>query len=93
MSIYYVKREFKKLYIAYKVESNFVDIIPQKSKFKLSINMKYTDVIDPYEICIDITNKVSWGNGDIEILYDDLEQLDKIMDIVKQSYEKQLDIE
>ncbi len=55
--------------------------------------MKYTDVINPYEICIDITNKVSWGNGDIEILYDDLEQLDKIMDIVKQSYEKQLDIE
>lgn len=88
-----VKREFKKLYIAYKVESNFVDIIPQKSKFKLSINMKYTDVIDPYGICLDITNKGSWGNGDIEVVYDNLNQLDEIMDIVKQSYEKQLDME
>lgn len=88
-----VKREFKKLYIAYKVESNFVDIVPQKSKFKLNINMKYSDVIDPYDICIDITNKGSWGNGDIEILYDNIEQLDKIMDIIKQSYEKQLDVD
>lgn len=88
-----IKREFKKLYIAYKVESNFVDIVPQKSKFKLSINMKYNDVIDPYDICIDITNKRGWGNGDTEIWYDNLDQLDKIMDIVKQSYEKQLDIE
>ncbi|SFI93273.1 Predicted transport protein [Terrisporobacter glycolicus] len=88
-----VKREFKKLYIAYKVESNFVDIVPQKSKFKLNINMKYSDVIDPYDICIDITNKGSWGNGDIEVLYDNIEQLDKIMDIIKQSYEKQLDVD
>lgn len=88
-----VKREFKKLYIAYKVESNFVDIVPQKSKFKLNINMKYSDVIDPYDICIDITNKGSWGNGDIEILYDNIEQLDQIMDIIKQSYEKQLDVD
>ncbi|UPA29935.1 DUF262 domain-containing protein [Terrisporobacter glycolicus] len=88
-----VKREFKKLYIAYKVESNFVDIVPQKSKFKLNINMKYSDVIDPYDICIDITNKGSCGNGDIEVLYDNIEQLDKIMDIIKQSYEKQLDVD
>lgn len=88
-----VKREFKKLYIAYKVESNFIDIVPQKSKFRLSINMKYTDVIDPYNICIDVTNKGRWGNGDIEIFYDNIDQIDNIMDIVKQSYEKQLDME
>lgn len=85
-----VKREFKKTYIAYKFESNFVDIIPQKSKLRLSINMKYKDVIDPHGICIDVSNKTPWGNGDVEIFYDNINMLDNIMDIIKQSYEKQL---
>lgn len=84
-----VKREFKKLYIAYKFESNFVDIVPQKSKLRLTVNMKYEDVIDPYGICIDVTNKSTWGNGEIEIYYDDINMLDNIMDIIKQSYDKQ----
>lgn len=86
-----VKREFKKLYIAYKVESNFIDIIPRKSKLRLIINMKYKDVVDPYDICIDVSNKGKWGNGDTEIWYDNINQLDNIMDIIKQSYEKQLE--
>lgn len=86
-----VKREFKKLYIAYKVESNFIDIIPRKSKLRLIVNMKYKDVVDPYGICIDVSNKGKWGNGDTEIWYDNINQLDNIMDIIKQSYEKQLE--
>ncbi|MGM9532603.1 GmrSD restriction endonuclease domain-containing protein, partial [Intestinibacter sp.] len=86
-----IKREFKKLYIAYKVETNFVDIIPQKSKLRLVVNMKFEDVIDPKNICINITDKSSWGNGDIEIFYNDLSQLDDIMDIIMQSYKLQSD--
>lgn len=30
-----VKEEFKKLYIAYKASTNFVDIVPQKSRLRL----------------------------------------------------------
>ena len=36
-----VTEEFKKLYIAYKSETNFVDIVPQKSKLRLSLNMEF----------------------------------------------------
>lgn len=53
--------------------------------------MKYKDVVDPYDICIDVSNKGKWGNGDTEIWYDNINQLDNIMDIIKQSYEKQLE--
>ncbi len=40
----YVKREFKKLYIAYKADTNFVDDDIQNSRLRLAINMKFADV-------------------------------------------------
>lgn len=87
-----VKREFKKLYIAYKFDTNFVDIIPLKSKLTLVVNMKYNEVSDPYNICVDITRKGSWGNGDIEIAFDNINEIDKVMDIIKQAFQKQIEV-
>ena len=50
-----VKREFKKLYIAYKLDTNFVDIVFQEKRLRVSINMKFSDIVDKYGICRDIT--------------------------------------
>lgn len=86
-----VKKEYTKLYIAYKSETNFVDIVPQKSKFRLSVNMKFDDINDPKGICRDVSDKGRWGNGDVEIFYNSIDQVDDIMDIVYQSYNKQND--
>jgi len=33
--------EFLKLYLAYKTETNFVDVVPQASRMRLSLNMAY----------------------------------------------------
>jgi uncharacterized protein with ParB-like and HNH nuclease domain/predicted transport protein len=82
----FVKREFKKLYIAYKVDTNFVDIVFQKSRLRLSVNMKYKDVIDPKEICRDISNVGRWGNGEVELFLDSLEYLDDVMAIIEQAF-------
>lgn len=86
-----VKKEFKKLYIAYKSETNFMDVVVQKSRLRLSINMKFADVIDPKGICKDVTRLGRWGNGDIEIAFDNPAQIEDIMDIIEQSYNKQRD--
>lgn len=37
-----VKKEYKKLYVAYKLDTNFVDIVFQKQRLRISINMKFT---------------------------------------------------
>ncbi|MGH4050006.1 MAG: GmrSD restriction endonuclease domain-containing protein [Clostridium sp.] len=87
----YVKRELKKLYIAYKADTNFVDIVPQKSRLRLSINMKFHEINDPKGLCIDVTDKGRWGNGDIEVRLENVLQLDDVMDIIIQSYNKQID--
>ncbi|MFJ5622893.1 DUF5655 domain-containing protein [Peribacillus loiseleuriae] len=42
-----VREEFKKIYIAYKTTTNFVDIVPQKSRLRLSLNMVFNEIHDP----------------------------------------------
>lgn len=85
----FVKREFKKLYIAYKADTNFVDVVMQNSRLLLTVNMKFGDIVDPKGICKDITGVGRWGNGDVEVFLDSLDQLDDVMEIIRQSLEKQ----
>ena len=87
----FIMREFKKFYIAYKVDTNFVDIVIQKSRLRLSVNMKYTDVIDPKGMCKDITDLGRWGNGDVELFLESLEQLDDVMFIIDQGFQEQME--
>ena len=86
-----VKREFKKLYVAYKLDTNFVDIVFQKQRLRISVNMKFSDVIDPNGICRDITGLGRWGNGDVEMYMEHTSDVDQIMEIVEQSYRLQAD--
>lgn len=86
-----VKKEYKKLYVAYKLDTNFVDIIFQKKRLRISINMKFSDIIDPRGICRDITGLRRWGNGDAEVFMENQDELDQVMEIVKQSFDSQVE--
>lgn len=83
-----VKEEILKLYIAYKTTTNFVDIVPQKNRLRLSLNMQFDEVNDPKEICKDVTGKGRWGNGDVEVGISKFEELDYIMLLIKQAFDK-----
>ena len=86
-----VKRQFNKIYIAYKSDTNFVDIIPLKTKLIITLNMKFNELVDPNGIARDMTNIGHWGNGDVEVNLEDESQIDDIMELVIQSYNKQLE--
>lgn len=86
-----VKEEVLKLYIAYKAATNFVDIVPQKNRLRLSLNMKFNEIDDPNGLCKDVTNLGRWGNGDVEVSLSSEEQLNDVMYLVKQSFEKNMD--
>ena len=86
-----VKREFKKLYVAYKLDTNFVDVVFQKQRLRISANMQFSEVHDPQGICHDITGLGRWGNGDVELFMEHTSEVDHIMEIVKQSYGLQAD--
>ncbi|MGO4271084.1 DUF1524 domain-containing protein, partial [Paenibacillus sp. TAF58] len=83
-----VREEFKKLYIAYKTTTNFVDIVPQKSKLRLSLNTKFNEIQDPKGICKDVSNLGRWGNGDVEISVSSTDDIEYAIFLIKQSFEK-----
>ena len=81
--------EYKKLYIAFKFKTNFVDVVVQKSRLRLSVNLDFDEVYDPSGICRDVSDLGRWGNGDVEIGFDSLSMLDSVMEIIKQAIDKQ----
>lgn len=86
-----VREEFKQLYIAYKTTTNFVDIVPQKSRLRLSLNMAFNKIHDPKGICKDITNLGRWGNGDVEFGVSNESEIEYAMFLIQQSFDKHRD--
>lgn len=85
-----VTEEFLKLYVAYKAETNFVDVVPQAKRLRLSLNMDFHEVHDPEGMCKDVTARGRWGNGNVEVGLESLDQLPYVMGLVRQSFEKQM---
>jgi uncharacterized protein with ParB-like and HNH nuclease domain/predicted transport protein len=86
-----VKEEFKKLYIAFKSSTNFVDIVPQKARLRLSLNIGFDQIIDPKGSCKDVSGLGRWGNGDVEVGVSALGELDYVMELVQQAFDAQLE--
>lgn len=84
------KVEFKKLYIAFKSQTNFVDVVPQKVKLRLSLNMDFDKIRDPKNLCRDITGLGRWGNGNIEVNLRQASELDDVIELIEQAFEEQI---
>lgn len=85
-----VNEEFLKLYVAYKAETNFVDIIPKTTRLRVSLNMKFSDLNDPRGICRDVKNLGRWGNGDVDFDLTHPDEIPYAIGLVRQSLELQL---
>jgi uncharacterized protein with ParB-like and HNH nuclease domain/predicted transport protein len=85
-----VTEEFLKLYVAYKAETNFVDVVPQAKRLRLSLNMAFPEIDDPKGLCKDVAGLGRWGNGDVEVGLSSLDELPYVMGLVRQSFEKQM---
>ncbi len=79
-----------KLYVAYKAETNFVDVVPQQTRLKLTLNMRFHELSDPKGIAKDVTNLGRWGNGDVEVVLQAQEEVSYIMGLVGQAFEQQM---
>jgi uncharacterized protein with ParB-like and HNH nuclease domain/predicted transport protein len=85
-----VTEEIRKVYIAYKAESNFVYVSPQASRLRLSMNMDFTELNDPKNICKDNSLTQGWGVGSIEFALASLDELPYVIGLVRQSLDLQL---
>lgn len=85
-----VNEEFLKLYVAYKAETNFVDVVPQAKRLRLSLNMRFDEIDDPKGICLDVTELGRWGNGDVEVGLSTLNEIPYVMGLIRQSFDHQM---
>ena len=85
-----IREEFLKLYVAYKAETNFVDVVPQAKRLRLSLNMPFHELDDPKGLCKDVSNLGRWGNGDVEVGLSNLDELPYVMGLIRQSFDRQM---
>lgn len=78
--------EPKKLYVAFKKNTNVCDIILRKNKLAVFINLKKGKLNDPDDLCYDVSQKGHWGNGDYIFEVRSYEDIDYCMNLIKQSY-------
>jgi len=81
--------EPKAKYIAYKLAKNFVDIAVTKHGLKIFINMQSGQLNDPHDIARDLTKPMKvghWGNGDYEVKLEREKDIEKVFELIKQSY-------
>ncbi len=85
-----IREEYLKLYVTFKFDTNFVDVVPQASALRLSLNMKFDEIHDPKGLCRDITNLGRWGNGDVEVKLSEVSELSYVMELVQQALDLQV---
>jgi len=78
----------KKEYIAFIAGTNVVDVKIQKYSLKIHINLKKGELEDTKMISRDVSNIGHHGNGDYELQFNNDENLEYIMSLIKQSLKK-----
>lgn len=87
-----VAEEFRKKYIAYKAETNFVYLHPRADLLQLNLLIGFSDIYDPKKLCKDIP--LSKGHHvrsrEIQVNFRKIDQLSYMIGLVRQSLEFQL---
>jgi predicted transport protein len=81
--------EIKKVYIAFKVQTNFADITIQNKALKIFINLRKGELTDPQGLARDISETGHHGNGDYQVQISNDDDLEYVLSLIKQAYKKQ----
>ena len=84
-----VHEEVRKQYIAYKGASNFLEVVPLVSELKLYLDIPKDELDDPHDLARDATTVGHWGTGSVEVRLKTADQLEDVMDLIRQSFENQ----
>ena len=82
--------EPKAKYIAYKISTNFTDIVIMQHGLKIYLNVKSGQLNDSQGLARDLTKPKMighWGNGDYEVKLEKENDLEAVFALIKQSYD------
>jgi uncharacterized protein with ParB-like and HNH nuclease domain/predicted transport protein len=84
-----VHEEVRKQYIAYKLATNFVEMVPLASELKLYLDVTIDELNDPHGLGRDVSSVGHWGTGSVEVRLTSFDQLEDVVTLVRQSFEQQ----
>ena len=71
-------------------ETNFVDVVPQVARLRLSLKLPFATLHDERGLAWDVTGKGHWGNGNVEVGPDEDVDFTYVMGLVRQAYKCQM---
>jgi predicted transport protein len=86
-----VSQEVLRFTIAYKAETNFVAIVPQAKRLRLSRNRPFAELDDPRGIAKNVAGVGRWGHGELEFGVASLEEVPYALGLIRQSLDRQLE--
>ena len=84
-----VREEVRKQYIAYRLTTNFAEVVALAGELKLFLDIAIDELNDPNGLGRDVTSVGHWGTGKVELRLADPGQLEDVMALVRQSFERQ----
>jgi len=83
-----VREEPRKVYVAYKLATNFCDVavFPGLDALKIWLNLPYGELNDPLGLSQDVSNTGHHGNGEVELKIKPGVDLDSVMLLVQQGF-------
>lgn len=80
-----------KVYVGFRINRhNIIDLLPQKKKLKIWINLTKGELDDSVHLFRDVSHTGHWGNGDYELSIADDGQLEYILSLMKQAWRKHI---
>jgi predicted transport protein len=86
-----ITRHFLKHYVAFKAETNFVDVVAQKARLGLSLNIPIEDLRDERGLATDVGSRGRLPHRPTEVSLDEDSDLSYIVGLVRQAFEHQID--
>jgi len=74
--------------VVFKAQSNVVSVVFQRSQLKLFLALPKGTLNDPYNHARDVSNVGHWATGDYEVIIKTDTDLDEIMPLIKQAYQR-----
>ena len=79
-----------KLYIAYKTARNFCEVQVQDNQIKMFLDIPMKELDDPQKKARDVSGVGHWGTGDMQVIFNSLDEMEYITSLIRQSYERTL---
>ncbi|MHD0306250.1 GmrSD restriction endonuclease domain-containing protein [Rhodococcus erythropolis] len=85
--------EYRKVHIDFAANGTFMDLVPQAGGLRIQLHVPYEELDDPREICADVSDISRWGTGETRFLLAAYDELPYALGLIRQAFDKQLDVE